>query len=268
MPVHNMTGLALKPVFSTTITAWIAVNPQGALNDGLLPDGFYAMAEQHAGRTIPDILTLHGGPPSTEPLQFNSANGGTAVAEAPPRVRHHESVGPTAKGLRRTLAIRHVSGHRLIAILELVSPANKDRQESVEVFASKAIEALDAGVHVVVIDLFPPGPYDPRGIPGAIREWLAEINEPNQVPAAEPLTLASYVAGPKHRNLFGDFGSRRTILPEMPLFLNRERYVGLPLESTYLSAYQGMPAFWRNVLEDKRAARINRPEPARYNSRP
>jgi hypothetical protein len=37
----------------------------------------------------------------------------------------------------------------------------------------------------------------------------------------------------------------------MPLFLNRERYVGLPLESTYQAAYQGMPAFWCEVLEAK-----------------
>ena len=39
----------------------------------------------------------------------------------------------------------------------------------------------------------------------------------------------------------------------MPLFLNFERYVNLPLESTYESAFQGMPAFWRGVLENKRS---------------
>ena len=42
------------------------------------------------------------------------------------------------------------------------------------------------------------------------------------------------------------------LLPEMPLSLNFERYVSLPLESTYAAAYQGMPAFWRDVLEGKR----------------
>ena len=29
-----------------------------ALNGGILPAGFYAMAEQHAGQLIPDVLTL------------------------------------------------------------------------------------------------------------------------------------------------------------------------------------------------------------------
>jgi hypothetical protein len=38
-------------------------------------------------------------------------------------------------------------------------------------------------------------------------------------------------------------------LPDMPLFLRPDRYVNVPLESTYGSAYHGMPAFWREVLE-------------------
>jgi hypothetical protein len=39
----------------------------------------------------------------------------------------------------------------------------------------------------------------------------------------------------------------------MPLFLNRERYIDVPLERTYLEAYHGMPAFWRNVIEGREA---------------
>lgn len=39
------------------------------------------------------------------------------------------------------------------------------------------------------------------------------------------------------------------LLPEMPLFLRRDRYINAPLESTYQAAWRGMPAFWRDVLE-------------------
>jgi hypothetical protein len=39
----------------------------------------------------------------------------------------------------------------------------------------------------------------------------------------------------------------------MPLFLNPDRHVDLPLESTYQAAYHGMPSFWRGVLEGKQA---------------
>ena len=42
-------------------------------------------------------------------------------------------------------------------------------------------------------------------------------------------------------------------LTDMPLFLNPDRYINVPLESTYQAAYQGMPAFWRDVLEGRQA---------------
>ncbi len=37
-------------------------------------------------------------------------------------------------------------------------------------------------------------------------------------------------------------------LPEMPLFLTPDVYVSVPLEATYQSAWEGMPAYWRDVL--------------------
>ena len=40
-------------------------------------------------------------------------------------------------------------------------------------------------------------------------------------------------------------------LPAMPLFLRPDRYVDVPLEPTYQTAYRGMPAFWRDVLEGR-----------------
>jgi hypothetical protein len=40
-------------------------------------------------------------------------------------------------------------------------------------------------------------------------------------------------------------------MPEMPLFLTPDLHVNVPLEATYQLAYQGMPAFWRAVLEGR-----------------
>jgi hypothetical protein len=40
------------------------------------------------------------------------------------------------------------------------------------------------------------------------------------------------------------------LLAEMPLFLRPDRYVNVPLKATYREAYEGMPAFWRGVLEE------------------
>src|SRR5439155_12282467 len=142
---------------------------------------------------------LHASPPPapSEPMSLPPATGGAIVAEAPPRVRWKKTVEPAALERRRSLAIRHVSGHRLVAVVEIVSPANKDRASSVEEFAAKVVSALDAGVHVLAIDLLPPGPHDPQGIHGVIDQHLEEADELYDLPAAEPLTLAAYAAGPK-----------------------------------------------------------------------
>lgn len=250
MPVHDWTRVEAG-IFHAFHVAWVPELSK-ALNGGLLPDGYYALAEQHAGRSIPDLLALHASPASAEPLPLPPApgTGGTAVAEAPPRVRRKETVEPAALSRRRTLAIRHVSGHRLVAVVEIVSPANKDRARHVEEFTDKAASALEFGVHVLVVDLFPPGPHDPHGIHSVIRRQLEESEGPCDLPADEPSTLASYVAGPRIE-IYLEHLAVGSTLPEMPLFLRPEHYVNVPLESTYQEAYRGMPAFWRDVLEGR-----------------
>src|SRR5262249_29256048 len=37
-------------------------------------------------------------------------------------------------------------------------------------------------------------------------------------------------------------------LPEMPLFLTPDVYIPVPLDATYQSAWEAVPAFWRDVL--------------------
>jgi hypothetical protein len=180
------------------------------------------------------------------------ATGGTILAEAPPKVRRKQTIEQELLSRRRSLAIRHISGHRLIALLEIVSPANKDRAQSVDDFADKVVYALRAGVHVVVLDLFPPGSQDPQGIHGAVVQRLNSFVAPYDLPADEPLTLASYVAGPRV-DVYLEHLAVGAVLPEMPLFLRPDRYVNLPLETTYQEAYRGFPAFWRNVLEGRAA---------------
>lgn len=84
---------------------------------------------------------------------------------------------------------------------------------------------------------------------GAIRQRLQPAEEPYDLPPGEPLTLASYAAGPRVE-IYLEHLAVGDVLPEMPLFLNRDRFVNVPLEATYRAAYGGMPAFWRDVLEE------------------
>jgi hypothetical protein len=247
MPVHDWTRVDAG-IFHAFHVAWIPEIGK-VLNGGLLPEGYYALPEQHTGRAIADILTLHASPALVEPLPLPPATGGTLVAEAPPRVSRRQTIEPAALAARRrTLAVRHVSGHRLVALLEILSPANKDRLESVQDFVTKAVAALDAGVHLLLVDLFPPGASALDGMPGVIRRRLEQSDEPYDLPKDRPLTLARYAAGPRI-DVAIEHLAVGSLLCDMPLYLRPDRYVEVPLEATYQAAYAGMPAFWRHVLE-------------------
>ena len=67
------------------------------------------------------------------------------------------------------------------------------------------------------------------------------------------LTLASYAAGPKVE-VYLEHLKTGSLLPEMPLFLRPDRYVSVPLESTCQQAYNGLPAYWRGVIEGTKPA--------------
>lgn len=253
MPVHDWTQVEAG-IFHDFHTAWVS-EIRSALNEGLLPEGYYALAEQHAGQSIADILTLHASPTFPAPLPPLPDPGGTAVAEAPPRVSRRQTLNLTSfSALRRSVAIRHISEHRLVAMVEIVSPGNKDRREHIEEFANKAASALQLGVHLLVVDLFPPGPHNRSGIHGAILEVLKNVDEePYELPADEQLTIVSYAAGPSVE-VYLEYVSVGSMLPVMPLFLKSDRYVNAPLELMYQEAYRGMPAFWREVLEGRSPA--------------
>jgi hypothetical protein len=238
MPLHDWTGVDAE-IFHAFQVGWIA-ELRKVLNGGLLPDGHYALIEQHTGRALADLLTLD----TTSALP---ATGGIALADAPPRTRWQYTVEPPL-ARRRSLAIRHVNGHRLVGLIEILAPANKDRPRHVETFVNKGASALDLGVNLLLVDPFPPGPHDPSGMHGAILRELEDSDEPYDVPADSPATLASYAAGPTVE-IYVEHVAFGAPLPEMPLFLRPDRYINVPLEPTYQAAYDGMPAFWRGVLE-------------------
>jgi hypothetical protein len=158
-------------------------------------------------------------------------------------------LAPTYRALRRTLVIRHVSGDRIVALVEIVSPGNKDRDESVEELLNKLEDALSHDIHLLVVDLFPPNRHDPHGIPGTF--WAKLGDEPEDPPATEPLSLAAFVAGHPVRAFF-EYLCVGKPLPDMPLVLDRDRYVNVPLEVTYQETWQGTPIKYREILEGKR----------------
>lgn len=107
--MHDWTRVTAG-MFHDFYHGWIA-EPRRALNDGLLPPECYAMVEQVAGRTVPDVLTLQNlrGPladqgydvdPHARPaLGEDGGGGGILIADAPPRTLTVESV---SEATRRT----------------------------------------------------------------------------------------------------------------------------------------------------------------------
>jgi hypothetical protein len=246
MPVHDWTRVTAG-TFHDFHTRWISHITE-ALNEGLLPRTYYAQAELKLRGMEPDVVTL-----SVEPnAPPHRENGGT-VTMAPPKTMLHLKADTDAvyRLKRRTIVIRNTSGHQVVAIVEIVSPANKDRRESVQSFVDKIDQAISGGIHVLLVDLFPPGPSDPLGLHPKI--WKAIEPHRQEVGLDRPLCLAAYEAL-ELPEAFLEPISVGDALPDMPLFYDSGLYVNVPLEATYQQAWRGVPEFWRDVIEGRRTA--------------
>jgi hypothetical protein len=244
MPIHDWTRVEAG-IFHAFHHDWITEIAR-ALNRGLLPGAYYALPEQLADGFGPDVLTLrrpggNGAPPARE-----TPDGGVALAVAPPRVRIRMRAEANRYAARaKAVTVRHVSNHQVVALVEIVSPENKNNQNGLNAFVRKACDALAAGVHLLLVDLFPPGARDPQGIHRAV--WGEDCGADYALPEGKPLTCVAYVGGPGAEAFIEPVGVGDA-LPEMPLFLTTDVYVSVPLEATYRSAWEGLPAYWRDVL--------------------
>lgn len=246
MPIHDWTRVD-DGIFHHFHHSWIE-EIQRALNSGLLPDDYYAMAEQRAAGFGPDVLTLQGLGNNGDPgPRSGTAPSGSGVLLAPPKV---SLVGEAEMEFYRrkqnTVTVRHVSGDRIVAMVEVVSPGNKASRHALRSFVEKAAELLDKRIHLLILDLHPPGRRDPHGIHAAI--WEEITGQDSTMPSDKPLTLAAYESDLTVR-FYVQPAAVGDTLTEMPLFLEPGAYVPVPLEATYNTAFAVMPRRWRSVLE-------------------
>jgi hypothetical protein len=221
VPIHDWTRV-LAGTWHDFHLSWI-VAISAALNNGILPSDFYAQAEKTAGSPEADFLA----PDVSSPVSADAEIEAYALK-------------------RRTLVIRHADDDRIIALIETVSPGNKSSKHALASFVEKAVESLHRGYHLLIVDLFPPGRRGPQGIHGAI--WQQIGDELFELPKDEPLTLVAYSAG-STKTAYIEPTAVGRVLIDMPLFLDAETYVNVPLEKTYQAAYRGVPRRWREVLE-------------------
>lgn len=243
MAIHDWT-LVNPGVFHDFHNSWIT-EIRNVLNEGLLPEGYYALGEQVAGDIGPDVLTLraekNGGT-----FRTDFPRGATVVADAPPKVSmtaRAEAQQYTTK--QRSLVIRHSTGDRMVAIVELLSPGNKSAVAPFRKLMKKVISVLSKGIHLVLVDLFLPTKRDPEGIHGAV--WKRLVGESFKLPKTKKLTVVSYAVGADITAYIEPCAVGGS-LPQAPLFLTPDAYVALPMERTYQEAFAGVPSRWKLAL--------------------
>ncbi len=217
MPVHDGTRVE-EGIFHHFRHGWVE-EIKRALNGGRLRDDYYAMVEPHKGGISPDILIPH-------------------VAETEQEFYRRK---------QNTATVRHVSGDRIVAMVEVVSPGNKGSRNALRSFLEKAADMLNKRVHLLILDLHPPGRRDPHGIHGVI--WEDLTGEDYEEAGAKPLTLAAYESGLTVR-AYVERVAVGDVLIDMPLFLEPGQHMPVPLEATYQAAFAAVPRRWRRVLEE------------------
>jgi hypothetical protein len=210
MPLHDWTRVPAG-LFHDFYQSW-SIRITEALNAGRLPTGTAALVEQR------DESTTQITRRSAKSLYASRAN--------------------------RIVIKQHLK--RTLAVIEIVSPGNKDSRAALRDFVEKSIEFLKTGIHVLVVDLFPPTPRDPCGIHKVI--WDEFEEEPFTLPAGKDRILASYETGSERAAYIEPVGVGDK-LAEMPLFLSNFLHVPVPLEPTYLATWEASPEDLRVAVE-------------------
>jgi hypothetical protein len=226
MPIHDWSRVEAG-IFHDFHHSWIE-ELKRALNGGVLPEQYYALSEQQLGDPPPPDLLV-----------------GTSFDQDDARMSPDIEM-EFYRRKQNTVAVRHISGDRIVAMVEVVSPANKNSRSGLRSFVEKVAELLDKRVHLLILDLHPPCKRVPHGIHAAI--WEEITGEESATPPAKPFTLAAYETALTVRSYVAAVAVGEA-LPEMPLFLEPGAHVDVPLEDTYRAAFAAVPRRWRRVLE-------------------
>ncbi len=251
MPMHDWTRV-IAGIFHHFHHRWISAIAD-SLNAGLLPGDYYALAEQIAEGPIPDVLTLEhaeASPGASDAWNVTTdRTGGVALAEHPPRVRFTFAAEQQLYSQKANrIAVFHASGDRVVAYVEIVSPGNKYSDSAIRRFIEKMEEALERGCHLLVIGPHPPTARDPQGLHA--RFWSDIFGQPESIGITDeqPLSVMAYRSDVVPNAYVTPFAVGEPV-PEMPLFLDPDRYVNVPLEQTYQAAWNSVPERWKRVIE-------------------
>lgn len=231
---HFHPPLSLQRHWESFHTTW-AGTLADALNDDALPPGYFAEEQVTAGGRIEiDVATFN----SPEDVAAGERTaGGTATLLQPARVwsiPEPDFRVPLVRLEEFSVRIyQSEGGPTLVAAIELVSPANKDRPESRRAFTSKCAAYLHRGIALIVIDVVTSRNADLH------RELLRMIAPDRPAGDVDSLHAAAYRSVPDEtlegwiEPLAVGHG-----LPRLPLWIAPELAVPLDLEASYVAALE------------------------------
>ena len=246
MPIHDWSKVDAN-LFHHFHQAW-TLTICNALNGGLLPKGYSALVEQRTGGIVPDVLAIDF---DVRPKPHRASGGDVIAAPPRPKTRHYiKATKAILADKANRIGIHHPIGD-VVCIIEVVSPGNKSSRRALGKFVDKSIRLLQEGIHLLVVDLFPPTARDPQGIHRAIWDEIEENDF--ALPADQPLTLAAYVAGDPLADLMTaayvkpiGVGQQMT---DMPAYLDQDTFINVPLATTYEATWVSCPEPMRALVE-------------------
>jgi hypothetical protein len=240
MPIHDWTRVPAG-LFHHFHQDW-SIEIARALNRGLLPKGVAALVEPRAGPREADVLAIE------RRNSFQSSpesEGGVATVDRPVTQIVRHTTNAIFAQQANSIVVRHHLG-RIIAVIEILSPGNKDSRAALRDFTEKTIAFLRRGIRLLIVDLFPPTQRDPLGIHKVI--WDDILEEDFSFPPGKDRILVSYQTDGAY-TAYVEPVAVGDVMPDMPLFLSKHLHVKVPLESTYQTTWDASPEDFRIAVE-------------------
>lgn len=240
MPVHDWNRVH-PGIFHDFHHEWISVTRR-ELNRILHGSDYYALAEQVVSGFGPDVLTLKL--PTNEPVVPVARNSSLSVMVAPQSKIAIQSAPGWYTSRKKSVVVRHVSDHSIVAVLEIVSPGNKTSQRAISAITSKIQSLLTNRIHVSFVDVFPPTALAPQGLHPIV--WEDAGGDCFAFDPTQPLLSAAYVAV-EYRAYLDPFAIGES-LPSLPVFLTPFEHITVDMETTYRVAFEAVADVWQQVL--------------------
>lgn len=202
----------------------------------MLPRRYKAVVQTHLGNYVEADVAEFERPLETENGAAEGESGGVAVQTWAPPITKLVAPAIFPDDFEVQL-FEQRGGWRLVAVVELVSPRNKDRAESRRAFAAKCAAYLQRGIGLIVIDIVTERHFN-------LHNELAELlgwGESLRVPAAFVYAVAYQPLRRQEKNEIDVWPVPLSVgspLPILPLALKGSQGIPLDLEAAYTDARQ------------------------------